>query len=317
MSRVRENASWLRRGWLGTLVTLSCLLSATASADPPPGGHPADAALTSTSPAPRHPGKRLYWDPSFNRMDAPEMVLTGVAAGIALTTNIVHPLSTGWSGGIPVDNQVRSLRLPTYDAQLEARTGSDLGLALMTSYPILVDSIIVAYWYRGSDDVALQMALIDAEAFAITGAIEGTSNFLSGRARPYSSECGTGIPSGTTDCATDTLNRSFFSGHTAVSFTAAALICAHHEALDLFEGPADHVACATGIVAAAGIGFLRILGDAHYFSDVAVGAVVGSAVGLGVPLLHHYKRAPAGSDFSGLSLRFVPSLTGASVMGTF
>jgi hypothetical protein len=188
-------------------------------------------------------------------MDVPEMVLTGVAASIALASNILHPLNTGWSGGILFDDQIRSaLRLSSVDAQLEVRTGTDLGLAVMTSYPFLIDSLIVAYWYRGSADVALQMALIDAEAFAITGAIEGTTNFLSGRARPYSSECGSGIPSNTTDCATDTLNRSFFSGHTAVSFTAAALICAHHEELRLFDNAGDHAACIAGFTAATAIG---------------------------------------------------------------
>jgi membrane-associated phospholipid phosphatase len=38
-------------------------------------------------------------------------------------------------------------------------------------------------------------------------------------------------------------------------------------------------------VAAATTGTLRLVGDAHYFSDVFVGAVVGTAVGLGIPLL--------------------------------
>lgn len=316
MSRARENPPGLScRAWLASLVALFCLSPAIARADPPsnaPSGDPASAARV-----PRHPGTPLYWDPAFDRMDAPEMVVTGVAAGIALATNVVHPLNTGWSGGILIDNQVRSLRLPTYDYQLEARTVSDLGLALMTTSPFVFDSIIVAYWYRGSEDVALQMGLIDAEALTITAAIEGTSNFLAGRARPYSTECGSGVPSNTTDCETDTRYRSFFSGHTAISFTSAALICAHHEALHLFEGPADHLVCAGGIVAAAGIGFLRIVGDAHYFSDVVVGAVVGSAVGLGVPLLHHYKRSAPGSDPSGLSLSFVPGPTGATIMGTF
>jgi membrane-associated phospholipid phosphatase len=250
-------------------------------------------------------------------MDMPEMIVTGAAAGIALVTNIVHPLSTGWSGGILVDDQVRTLRLPTLDQRLEVRSGTDVGLAVMTTYPILVDSLIVAYWYRGSDDVALQMALIDAEAFAITGAIEGTTNFFSGRARPYAADCRTSIPANSTDCATNTLNRSFFSGHTAVAFTAASLICAHHEALDLFESPADHVICATGFVAAATIGVLRIVGDAHYFSDVFVGAAVGTAIGLGIPLLHHYKRAPPGAAPSAFGLKLVPGLGGAQLVGTF
>jgi len=301
-----------------------------AASDAPVAGQaaPAPPAVSPTSPASpevplsggrRHPsrGGPLAWDPSFNRMDAPEMVLTGVAAGIALTTNIVSPLKTGWTGGILFDDQVRSLRLPTLDSRLEVRSGTDVGLALMTTYPILVDSIIVAYWYRGSQDVALQMALIDAEAFAITGALEGTTNFFAGRARPYAADCGSGVPKNTTDCSSNTLYRSFFSGHSAVSFTAAGLICAHHEALHLFESPADHVACATGLLAAATIGTLRIVGDAHYFSDVFVGAVVGTAVGLGVPLLHHYKRADEDSTSSGFALKLVPGLGGAQLMGTF
>jgi membrane-associated phospholipid phosphatase len=250
-------------------------------------------------------------------MDTPELVLTGVAAGVALTANILQPLKTHWSGGIVFDDAVRSIRAPTLDAQHEVRSGTDVGLALITTYPILVDSIIVAYWYRGSDDVALQMGLIDAEAFAISGAVAGAANFFSGRARPYASECGNGLPSNTTDCDPQTLYRSFFSGHTVVSFTAAGLICAHHEALALFESAADHLTCAAGFVAAATIGTLRMVGDAHYFSDVFVGAAVGTAIGLGVPLLHHYRRAPPDSSSGGLSLKLVPGPTGAQLVGTF
>jgi membrane-associated phospholipid phosphatase len=299
------------------------LLSSSPAAAQEPAAGPTPTVVTPpadqpTPPAPlRHPGTRLSWDRTFNRMDAPEMIFTGVAAGVALATNIIHPLKTGWAGGVLFDDKLRSLRAPTLDAQLEVRTGTDVGLAAITTFPILVDSMIVAYWYRGSSDVALQMALIDAEAFALTGAIEGTTNFLSGRARPYASECGTSVPNNTTDCSSDALYRSFFSGHTAVSFTAAGLICAHHEALHLFESAADTVTCATGLVAAATIGTLRMVGDAHYFSDVFVGSVVGTAVGLGVPLLHHYKRAEPGADSSGLSLHVVPGPTGAQIMGTF
>jgi membrane-associated phospholipid phosphatase len=186
----------------------------------------------------------------------------------------------------------------------------------MTTYPILVDAFIVAYWYRGSSDVGMQMALIDAEAFAIVGALEGTSNFLAGRARPYADGCGSEVPSNTTDCSTDTLHRSFFSGHSAVSFTAASLICAHHMALHLFESAADPITCAAGFLAAGTISTLRMVGDAHYFSDVFVGAFVGTAVGLAVPLLHHYKRA-SDEQAAPVSLSVVPGLAGANVVGTF
>ena len=328
--------SFRRHGTVALLVVLAGLAPSWARADQPPRDQappsirvappstpilpPSTSAVPLEMPPPprRHPGKRLYWDPKFNRMDMPEMIVTGVAASIALATNILPPLKTGWRGGIAVDDHVRSLRASSLDAQLEVRTGTDVGLALMTMYPLLVDSFLVAYWYRGSEDVALQMALIDVEAFAIVGAIEGTSNFFSGRERPYGRDCGAGIPNNTNDCQSDARYRSFFSGHTAVSFTAAALICSHHEALQLFESAADHIACATGLLAAGTIGTLRIVGDAHYFSDVLVGAVVGTSIGLGVPLLHHYRRAPpaeeARSDFH---LTLVPGLGGATLSGTF
>jgi membrane-associated phospholipid phosphatase len=263
-------------------------------------------------------GKQLCWAPTFNRMDVPEMIVTGVAASIAIATNVAPPLNTGWTGGILFDDAVRSaLRLSSYDAQLEVRTGSDLALAVLTSYPILVDSLIVAYWYRGSADVALQMALIDAEALAIAGAVQGASNFFAGRQRPYGSACATGIPANTTDCSTDTLHRSFFSGHTVLGFTGAALICAHHEALRLFDNAgADHLACISAMTAASAIGVMRIMGDAHYFSDVFVGALVGTAIGLGVPLLHHYKRQSS-SKTPAITATLVPTVGGAQIVGTW
>jgi membrane-associated phospholipid phosphatase len=275
--------------------------------------------VTALLGVPRCTSKQLCWDPGFNRMDVPEMIFAGAAGGVALATNILRPLNTGWSGGILFDDQVRSaLRLHNVNAEYEARSASDFGLALMVSYPILVDSLIVAYWYRGSADVGLQIALIDMEAFTVAGAIQGTANFLSGRARPYSSECGTpGLPGDTTDCEDQTRYRSFFSGHATLSFTSAALICSHHEALRLFENAADHYTCAAAFVAAATIGTLRIMGDEHYFSDVFLGAVVGTTVGLTIPLLHHYRRSASTPSASMFRMNFVPGPASAQIVGVF
>lgn len=303
-------------------IAVSALTSSSASAADPPTTDPQAATTAPTVGlfgVPRCTSKQLCWAPSFNRVDVPELVLTGAAAGVALATNIAHPLNTGWNGGILFDDQVRSaLRVGSFDTQLEIRSGTDLGLALITTYPIVVDSLLVAYWYRGSADVALQMALIDAEAFAITGAIEGASNFLSGRTRPYQADCADPLLSKTGACLTDTTNRSFFSGHSAISFTAAALICAHHEELHLFDSAADHVACISGLLAAGTIGTLRIVSDAHYFSDVFVGAVVGTAVGLTIPLLHHYRGSgPSKSTASTFRVNLVPGIGSAQLVGTF
>jgi len=243
------------------------------------------------------------------------MVLTAVAVGVALTAAIAPPLNTGWTGGILFDDSARSaLRLPTYQQQLNARDVSDVGLALITTFPILVDSLIVAYWYRGSDDVALQMALIDVEAMAVAAAVQGAANFFGGRERPYGAECGGALPSQSSDCTSSSRYRSFFSGHSTLSFTSASLICAHHETLELFESGADLGTCISGFVAAGTIATLRVAGDMHYASDVLTGAIVGTAIGLGIPLLHHYRAQPGGTAST---LQFVPLPTGAQIVGTF
>ncbi len=290
--------------------------AATIASQPEEGTLPVTGKPLATGLPARHAGKKLAWDPAFNRMDAPEIWLTAIAAGVALTTAIAPPLNTGWRGGVLFDDSARTaLRLPSYQQQLNARDVSDVGLALITTFPILIDSAIVAYWYRGSDDVALQMTLIDAETLAISAAIQGTANFFGGRERPYSSECGTTLSGNVNDCTSNSRYRSFFSGHSALSFTSASLICAHHMSLELFESGADLGTCISGYVAAGAIATLRVVGDVHYMSDILTGAVIGTAVGLGVPLLHHYRRSEP--DGSGATMHFVPTLTGAQIVGTF
>jgi hypothetical protein len=274
-------------------------------ATPPPTTFPVSGTPIATGLPRRHEGKKLAWDPAFNRMDAPEVVLSS-AVSVALAGAIAPPLNTGWKGPIGFDESVRNaLRLGSYQARLDARDVSDVGLALLTSYPILVDSLIVAYWYRGSEDVAVQMALIDAEAMAVSAAIQGAANFFGGRERPYGSDFGA-VPAQSIDCTSPSRYRSFFSGHSALSFTSAALVCAHHMSLDLFESAADPVACVSALVAAGAVATLRVVGDMHYASDVITGALIGAAVGLGFPLLHHYKRSVLGEPASaGVDVRFV------------
>ena len=103
-----------------------------------------------------------------------------------------------------------------------------------------------------------------------------------------------------------------------MSFTAAALICAHHESLRLFDSAWDHVVCGAGFLAAATIGVMRIMGDAHYFSDVFIGAVVGTTVDHTRSPLHHYKRTRSGSKAaSDFRVNLVPGWGTAQLVGTF
>lgn len=66
---------------------------------------------------------------------------------------------------------------------------------------------------------------------------------------------------------------SFYSGHTSTAFVGAGVMCLQN----------DKVLCASSLALATGIGYLRIAADWHWFSDVAVGAGVGFAMGRLVP----------------------------------
>ncbi len=261
----------------------------------------------------------LVWDRSYARFGIGNLILTGVGGAITLAAAILPPFSSNRrSGGILFDESARStLRAATFEGRYVARDVSDVFLSLATTYPFFIDALVSAWWFRGNADVARQMALIDAEAFAITGSIQGITNVFAARERPYGRICDGELPGATIDCTTTGRYRSFFSGHAAFSFTAAGLVCSHHLRLDLLGNKAADIgSCIVGYLVAGGAATLRVVGDMHYPSDVITGALVGTTVGLVVPWLH-YKGFRAGTRAGGVDMQLVPTGTGASVTGAF
>lgn len=86
--------------------------------------------------------------------------------------------------------------------------------------------------------------------------------------------------------------RSFLSGHAMASFTAAGLMCVHHEMLPLFGGGApDAWACAWAVSVATLTSISRLAADEHWASDVLIGAGAGWLYGYYLPeLLHRCAR---------------------------
>ncbi len=80
-------------------------------------------------------------------------------------------------------------------------------------------------------------------------------------------------------------HRSFISGHTSTSFTAATAYSVtfwkRHP-----TSPLRFVVLGTSELAAFAVGLLKIKAGYHYATDVAGGALVGSALGLLLPLMH-------------------------------
>ena len=273
--------------------------------------------IGTTSVVRRGGGRQLRWDPKWRRFGFSDYLLSGISVGTAITMSVIGPRFTRWRGSFYGDDSVRdALRLDDLDDRRLARDISDVLLIALTSYPLVIDSIAVAGWYRDSYDVAKQMFLITAEVFAVTAAVQSIVKSLTSRERPFGDVCGTERPASTRDCDSNHRYLSFYSGHTAQAFASAAVTCSHHMNLDLYGGGATElVPCFAGLSLAAATGVMRIMGDQHYLSDVGLGALVGTAIGFGLPWLLHY-RDGARRERSG-SVAIVPNGLGGGVVGVF
>lgn len=260
----------------------------------------------------------LVW--KWARFSAANYAVTGVGGAITLASAIVNPRAQhSLSGGLWFDESVRNtLRVDTLPNRYIFRDASDVGLSLMVSWPFVADALTIAWWYRGSRETAQEMALIDLETLAVSGAIQGVTNVLVSRERPYGRDCGSAeLPSDSIDCANSIHYRSFFSGHSAFSFTGAALICVHHFENELLGPPWDALTCAGGYAVATTTATFRVVADVHYASDVLTGALMGTLVGYGVPLLHYSRRGSTATTLAGMQLHLVPQPGGLGVLGIF
>ncbi len=268
--------------------------------------------ISTDAPAP------LVW--KWSRFSTADYLITASGAAITLATAIIHPRPQhALHGGFLFDDAVRNtLRARPLANRYIFRDASDVGLSLAVTWPFVADALTSAWWYRGSRDAAQEMALIDLETLAISGALQGATNVFVSRERPYGRNCGTEqLPSDAIDCSNSGHYRSFFSGHSSFSFTSAALICVHHFENDLLGAPWDAISCAGGYALATTTATFRVVSDMHYATDVLTGALMGTLVGYGVPLLHYRNRNPGAATQNTLQLHLVPSPGGLGVLGIF
>ncbi len=215
-------------------------------------------------------------------MDLP-LLVGGGAAAIGLALPSMQPVQCKICGAddgldVVVRNALR-LRNPT--AAYVARRSSDaIGIAL----PIgaLTMSAISAHddgsWLRFRDDT-----IVLAQAITFAQVLTGLTKDTTARSRPD--------PHDTHQVGSR--NASFYSGHTSFAFTVATSAAT---IATIRDRPYAPWMWAVGETMATGVAYLRVAGDAHWFSDVAVGAVVGSAVGFAVPWFMHRVRMHPGLD---------------------
>ncbi len=270
--------------------------------------------------------KPIIWRREWPRFSTTDWIVTGAGLAVAITSAIVAPPPNRSYGPVLFDDAVRNaLRFKNPQARFSARDVSDVLLSLEATWPFFVDAVITTWWFRGSPDAAAQMALVDGQALAIVTAIQGATNTVVGRQRPYGKECGTAEqPEKTVECEGNVRNRSFFSGHAAFAFMSAGLICTHHIQHGMLRGGGDTLACVVAYAGAAATATLRVAADVHFATDVLTGTLVGTAVGLAVPLFHYRTanvanevRQHAGPGKHGVDVTLIPFGAGLGLGGTF
>ncbi len=233
---------------------------------------------------------RLVWQPEWRRVGAWEYALTPTvsAATLGVYFLVPRPEEARWTGPILFDNRARQLLGAESRARRSsARNASDILFYGSVVQPVLIDPLLVTWAEAGAPDVAWQMLWINAEAYALTVALNTIVKRATARRRPFGDRC----PDSSAEfpCDQPYERESFYSGHSAVTATSAGLVCAHHTHLSLYGTPAaDLSGCGAAVVLALTAGVLRISGDQHWASDVVVGGVAGFASGYLLPTLLYY-----------------------------
>ncbi len=226
---------------------------------------------------------RSEW-PTFSWLEGALTVAGGVGTVVLVGLKPDHART---QGGVLFDDSVRrALRSDSAEGRQTMRTIGDWSYHTSPLLPLVIDPIAVAWLGRGDAKAGLNVGLVGLEGFSYSGFLTFASLRSVARERPDSSEC---RRQGGKSCVVD--NESFWSGHAAISATAAGLTCANHHYMRLWGRPwADATACALSAAGALTTGLTRVMGDRHYTTDVLTGLSLGFAVGYAVPTLLHYTR---------------------------
>ena len=162
-----------------------------------------------------------------------------------------------------------------------ARSWSDGLITGLTVAPLLLVAVDHGWQSGDARDALLTDAVLLAETASVNLALNTVVKHAVGRKRPLTYDASWSDA----DRSSADASLSFYSGHSATAFamataTSRIFMIRHPDSdwvLPLWLG-AEALAATTAV--------LRVEAGKHFWSDVAVGALVGSAVGYPVPELH-------------------------------
>ena len=224
----------------------------------------------------------VFAAPPAARSDAPGLsvdvpVTAGVAGGALflwgateLAKPALAPATCRWCQPPGLDRDARSALL-----WRDVGTAAALSDVLVAALPLSLAAADLAL-SGGDGRRAGEDVLVAVEAIGVAELATQAVKYAVGRRRPYA------WASGTRESPDDDL--SFPSGHTTAAFAAAGAF----GTVAYLRGYAGWpwVYAGGGLVAAS-VAYLRMGADRHWLTDVAAGAVIGSAVGVALPILLH------------------------------
>lgn len=269
--------------------------------------------------APAARAEKFRWPEKYPGIHLGEYIAIGglLAANIYIEVGRSLPREANWEGPILFDGAARkAFRMHEREDRESLSLISDLTLHIPQFQPIILDAGIAVA--RGSWETAWNIEMMSAMGAGITGVLTRVPLHLLGRDRPDTSECAQN-PDYHERCFHGPY-ASFPSGHTSFAFTGAALSCAHHLKLHLWDSrTADILTCIAGMSLATTTAVTRLMMDRHWATDVIVGAGVGLASGFGVAYLLHY--GPFAVKTKNVHAAVVPATfdtaIGARAMGLF
>jgi len=259
----------------------------------------------------------LSWNEDWSRFRPWEYAATAAtgAGSYYVRYHLLGSNEVKWQGHNSFDDTIRSW--------LRARSVDGRTLADNLSWAFAVHDELLPFAFdlpiavvRGSPDVAWQMLMLDAEAYAVTSLVNNLLFYTVRRGRPSSPDCAAN-PSYDPTCGMGS-GSSFPSGHVVFAATGAGLTCVHHRYLPLYgNANLDAAACGVALVALTGTAVTRIVSDHHYATDTLVGAVIGLGGGYGIPWSLHYRtgRSRDARHHASLGSMFVMPMTAPGSLG--
>jgi membrane-associated phospholipid phosphatase len=240
-------------------------------------------------------------------LDLPVIALgMSVALGIELIAAEQRWAGCGACSGAGLNALDRTV-LGKHDPR--ARTYSDIGMVAMVALPFALDLGDVLL-QRARDRSTLKSrhlrgwgrdVVVLLETFAVNYAATNLVKIAVQRPRPYSYDPDSRVG----DPQAGDARLSFFSGHSSTSFAMAAAYASLFQA----RHPRSRWVAPVwvlGLSLASTVAVARVEAGKHFWTDVIVGAVAGTSIGVLVPALHRSERLG-----ERLALRLAPTRHGS------